>query len=96
MLGLWLGVQRGTYQEVDELWLRWIDDDRRALPIDTEQAVERRAKVAEERAKGEQAESREQQARTRVRIAARALLATGQSPSEVASLLGVSVDGLGK
>ncbi len=41
-------------------------------------------------------ESREQQARTRVRIAARALLAAGQSPSEVASLLGVSIDDLGK
>lgn len=41
-------------------------------------------------------ESREQQAQERVRIAARALLAAGQSPSEVASLLGVSVDDLGK
>ena len=117
MLGLWLGVQRGTYQGVEELWLRWIDDDGRALPSGGEQAAEERAKAAEERAKAaeerakaaeerakaaeeraraEQAESEQQQAQERVRIAARALLAAGQSPSDVASLLGISIDDLAR
>ncbi len=109
-LGLWLGVQQGTYHRRDDLWLRWIDDDGSALPSGGEQAAEELAKAAEERAKAaderaradeERAradafESREQQAQERLRVAARALLATGQSPSEVASLLGISIDELGK
>ena len=110
MLGLWLGVQRGTFQGLDELWLRWIDDDGLALPSEGDRAAAERAKAAEERARADEQraradeqraradafESREQQAQERLRVAARALLATGQSPSEVASLLGISVDELGK
>ncbi|HQP34449.1 MAG TPA: hypothetical protein PLI95_04710, partial [Polyangiaceae bacterium] len=130
-LGLWLGVQQGTYHRRDDLWLRWIDDDGSALPSGGEQAAEELAKAAEERAKAAEErakaaeerakaaderaradeeraradeeraradafESREQQAQERLRVAARALLATGQSPSEVASLLGISIDELGK
>jgi len=142
MLGLWLGVQRGTYQQVDELWLRWIDDDGRALPTGTERgdsiaaqaqskvaqaeskAAQAESKAAQAESKAEQAESKAAQAeskaaeaeskvaqfesrferaelearraRDRVRDAARALLAAGHSPSEVASLLGISVDELEK
>ncbi len=100
-LGLWIGVQQGTYHGRDELWLRWIDDDGCALPSGGDlaqraQAEAQRAQAGEQRAQaGEQRAQEElRQHRERMRAAARAMMEQGKSAAEVAALLGIDAEDL--
>jgi len=94
-LGLWLGVQQGTYHRRDDLWLRWIDDDGRALPSGGDQARQAQAEAQQVQAEAQQVQAEAQQLRERVRVAARALIAEGREPAEVAALFGIGVEELG-
>lgn len=47
VLGLRVGVRRGTYQGVETDWLRWLDAEGRSLPTDEEIAREAEARARE-------------------------------------------------
>ncbi len=102
-LGLWLGVQQGTYHGREELWLRWIDDAGQALPSGGDQARQAASKVRlvqselqQAQAEAQQQRAEAQQQRERVRVAARKLIAEGRPADEVAALFGIGVEELGE
>ena len=96
VLGLWLGVERGTYQTKEERWLRWIDAAGHVLPTGTDQAAEARAEAQEAKAEAQEAKAEAQEAkaeadraRERLITAGRALVASGKTPEEAAEMLGL-------
>jgi len=86
MLGLWLGVLPGRFVDVEEQWLRWIDDDGRVVP-----SSEERAEAASAERDGAVAWANETVAGARSRLvaAARAMITSGMSKEQAASTVGI-------
>jgi hypothetical protein len=87
-MGVELGLWQGSYQNQEQLWLRWWDDQGKLLLIGDERA--RLEQQRAEQAEAQLAQERQQVEQTR-REAIAKLIHLGLSPEQIADSLSVSV-----
>jgi Uma2 family endonuclease len=93
-LQIGLGIWEGVFEDISNRWLRWCDRDGNWLLTDTEQAEQQAEQERLSRQQAEQQAEQERIAKEQVQAqllqAARNLLATGMTTSQVAEILGLS------
>ena len=91
-LGVEIGLWQGSYQNQNQLWLRWWDEEGNLLLTGWEQTELERVKTEQAQAEAERQRERAESAEQSQRAAIPRLLAMGLTEEQVANALGLTLE----